>query len=57
MENLPGQEGQYRAFLAEGAPDQGVDGDQEHELGDVLTQTQGDAGALWAFPPNCAVLR
>ncbi|BCW69058.1 hypothetical protein NicSoilB8_01020 [Arthrobacter sp. NicSoilB8] len=42
MEYLSGQQGQHCAFLAEGPADQGVDGDEKHELGDVLTQAQGN---------------
>ena len=57
MEDLVRQQRQHGAFLAEGAADEGIDGDQEYELGQVLTQAQGDAGALWAFPPDCAALR
>ncbi len=44
MEDLPGQQRKHGAFLAQGAADEGVDGDEEHELGQVLPQAQRDAG-------------
>ena len=45
MEDLPGQQRKDGAFLAKRAADQGVHGDEEHELGQVLPQAQRDAGA------------
>ena len=45
MEDLPGQQREHGAFLAEGAAHEGVDGDEEHELGQVLPQAQRDAGS------------
>lgn len=43
VEDLSGEQRQHRPLLAKGAADQGVDGDEEHELGQVLPQAQRDA--------------
>src|SRR5665647_1832308 len=45
MEHLVSQQWQDRSLLAEGAADQSVDGNEQHELGDVLSQAQRDGGA------------
>ncbi|GAA2136964.1 hypothetical protein GCM10009825_22660 [Arthrobacter humicola] len=44
MEDPVRQQRQDGAFLAEGAADKRVDGDQEHELGQVLAQAQSERG-------------
>jgi hypothetical protein len=44
VEFLGGEQGQDGSFLTEGAADQGVDGNQQHELGQVLPQTQQRTG-------------
>src|SRR5450759_4373088 len=45
MENLVSQQWQDRALLAERAADQSVDGNEQHELSDVLSQAQRDGSA------------
>src|SRR5665811_550100 len=45
MEHLVSQQWQDRALLAEGAADQSVDGNEQHELSEVLSQAQRDGSA------------
>ena len=44
LENLRGQQRQHGALLPKGSADEGVDSHQQHELGQVLPQSQRDAG-------------
>jgi hypothetical protein len=62
VERLGGEQGQDSAFLAKGAAHQGIDGDQQHELRQVLPQAQhrtGRTGGMgksfvrhWLFRPG-----
>ncbi len=50
VEDLSRQQRQDGAFLPEGASNKRVDGDQEHELGDVLPEAQSNGGPGAGFP-------
>lgn len=57
VEDLPGQQRRHCPLLAQGVPNQRINGDQENELGQVLPQPQRNDLLGASAPPGSEALR